>query len=232
MAPFEPLAFQTQTVMSSAVPTLTHSRWQNLPWVGLAILLHVALFGSFAFLPAPVLIELPVPFAAEIISAASPEKKVDTPKPQPKVERKPAPTPPIPVSKIPTPTALTTQAQPTAPTPPAEAAPAAKSAADSAAAAPAAVVQPRFDAAYLNNPAPTYPPMSRRLGETGRVFLRVHVLPAGTPDQVEVRTGSGFPRLDNAAVDAVKRWRFVPAKQGSELVAAWVIVPISFSLEN
>jgi protein TonB len=74
--------------------------------------------------------------------------------------------------------------------------------------------------------------MSRRLGETGRVFLRVHVLPAGTPDQVEVRTGSGFPRLDNAAVDAVKRWRFVPAKQGSELVAAWVIVPISFSLEN
>jgi len=227
MAPFEPLSFQIAAQRTVTAPV--GNPWLGrLPWIGLAVALHGALLILLALVPMPEPVQVPTPFAVEILSA-TPQEKVETPKPKPVVVKRPAPTPPIPVSKTPAPAALTTQAQPT---PPAAEAPAAKTSNDAAPAAAQAVVQPRFDAAYLNNPAPTYPPLSRRMGETGRVFLRVHVQPSGSPDQVEIRTSSGFPRLDNAAQEAVKRWRFVPAKQGSELVAAWVVVPISFSLEN
>ncbi|MEO8752233.1 MAG: energy transducer TonB [Casimicrobiaceae bacterium] len=91
---------------------------------------------------------------------------------------------------------------------------------------------PNFNAAYLDNPPPAYPPLSRRSGEQGRVLLRVHVSASGAADTVELRTSSGSPRLDNVAVETVKRWRFVPARQGDQPVAAWVLVPINFTLEN
>ena len=90
--------------------------------------------------------------------------------------------------------------------------------------------RPRFDADYLNNPAPHYPPLSRRLHEEGVVLVRVHVAPDGSPDIVELKRSSGSERLDESALAAVRKWRFVPAKRGSETVGAWVIVPISFSL--
>ena len=98
--------------------------------------------------------------------------------------------------------------------------------------ATAPLLLPRLDAAYLQNPPPVYPPLARRMGEQGRVFLRVRVAADGLAQQVELKTSSGSPRLDNAALDTVKRWRFVPARQGDQAVAAWVVVPISFSLEG
>lgn len=91
---------------------------------------------------------------------------------------------------------------------------------------------PRFSAAYLDNPKPIYPPASRRLGEEGKVILRVHVLPDGRPESVEIKASSGFPRLDEAARAAVEKWRFIPARRGEEAVAAWVVVPIVFSLDG
>ena len=91
--------------------------------------------------------------------------------------------------------------------------------------------QPRFDADYLKNPAPTYPPLSRRLHEEGKVLLRVWVDTTGRPGQIEVKTSSGSPRLDQAAQDAVWRWQFVPARHGSEAIGAWVLVPITFVLK-
>jgi len=94
------------------------------------------------------------------------------------------------------------------------------------------VAPPRFDADYLHNPAPAYPALSRRLGEEGRVLLRVYVHADGSAGQVEVRESSGYERLDRAAREAVARWRFVPARQGERPVAAWVLVPISFSLRS
>ena len=100
------------------------------------------------------------------------------------------------------------------------------------AAAPAPITAARYDAAYLNNPKPVYPNASRRLGEEGRVVLRVHVDPDGRPDEIEIRTSSGFPRLDAAAYEAVSRWHFVPARRGDEPMAAWVAVPITFNLEG
>lgn len=97
---------------------------------------------------------------------------------------------------------------------------------------PAPVTSPIFNADYLDNPAPAYPPLSRRMNEQGRVILRVLVNVRGTADEVQLRTSSGFARLDEAARETVRRWKFVPAKRGAEPVAAWVLIPISFLLEG
>ena len=91
-----------------------------------------------------------------------------------------------------------------------------------------ALTAARFDADYLHNPAPTYPAQSRRLKEEGTVLLLVRVSAEGTPLSVEIRNSSGFERLDEAGLQAVRQWRFVPAKRGSENVAASVLVPIQF----
>lgn len=91
-----------------------------------------------------------------------------------------------------------------------------------------ALTAARFDADYLHNPAPAYPSQSRRLKEEGTVLLLVRVSDQGTPISVEIRTSSGFERLDEAGLQAVRQWRFVPAKRGSDNVAASVLVPIQF----
>lgn len=101
-----------------------------------------------------------------------------------------------------------------------------------AVAEPAPVTAPVFDASYLENPEPAYPALSRRLGEQGRVILRVLVNAGGTTDEVQLRASSGHGRLDEAARDTVRRWKFVPARNGAEPCAAWVLVPISFRLEG
>jgi len=95
---------------------------------------------------------------------------------------------------------------------------------------PEPLIEARFDADYLSNPKPTYPVASRRLGESGVVHLRVHVSADGAADKVEIKNSSGFTRLDEAARETVTRWHFVPARHGATNVAAWVVVPIVFSL--
>ena len=97
---------------------------------------------------------------------------------------------------------------------------------------PESVIPPRFNADYLQNPAPAYPSLSRRIGEQGKVILRVLVSPDGLPERVELKTSSGSRRLDQAAVDTVKQWKFVPARQGNLKVEAWVLVPIVFTLQG
>jgi len=97
---------------------------------------------------------------------------------------------------------------------------------------PEAITAPRFDADYLDNPKPVYPATSRRLGEQGKVLLRVLVSAAGLAEKVELKTSSSFTRLDQAAQEAVSRWRFVPARRGEQPIAAWVQVPLTFQLDN
>lgn len=96
----------------------------------------------------------------------------------------------------------------------------------------APVVAARFDADYLDNPKPHYPKVSRKLGEAGKVLLRVRVSAAGLPEHIELKHTSGFPRLDQVALDTVMRWRFVPARRGNEAIASWVLVPITFKLQG
>jgi protein TonB len=97
---------------------------------------------------------------------------------------------------------------------------------------PPVLTEPVFNADYLDNPAPVYPAVSRRIGEQGRVILRVLVSPTGLAEEVQVRSSSGHVRLDEAARTTVARWRFVPAKRGDQPLAAWVLIPISFRLEG
>ena len=83
-----------------------------------------------------------------------------------------------------------------------------------------------------NRVEPVYPATSRRLGEEGTTRLRVMVDESGRPRDVKVMTSSGFARLDQAAIEAVKRWRFVAATDGSRSVASWTQVAITFQLKN
>jgi periplasmic protein TonB len=91
---------------------------------------------------------------------------------------------------------------------------------------------PRFGVAYLENPPPAYPSQSRRLREEGRVFLRVLVTEKGNAETVQIEKASGFEKLDQSALETVKKWRFIPAKHDGQPVSAYVIVPINFSLED
>ena len=89
---------------------------------------------------------------------------------------------------------------------------------------------PRVDAGHLNNPAPGYPPVSRRMGEQGQVLLDVLILADGSVGELKVKKTSGFRRLDSAALDAVERWRYQPARRGNTPIAYWYVQPIVFAL--
>src|SRR5690606_24190487 len=88
------------------------------------------------------------------------------------------------------------------------------------------------DAGYLRNPAPRYPDFAQERGWEGTVILNVHVLANGKPKPVEVKQSSGRKVLDDSAVQAVRRWSFVPAKLGDTTVDSWVEVPIDFRLSE
>jgi len=214
---------------------------------GVALVHAGGLAALLAMPPSPQAITPPTPIR---ISLAGPD-----PQPEPKPQTKPR-TAPVPPKAAPVPAAQRTKS-PTAARPvpqrtatPATAAIATTAATDSpaasdkgapsppasaaTAAAPAAlpVSAPRFDAAYLDNPAPNYPSLSRRAHEEGRVTLRVLVSASGLPTRVELARSSGFERLDRSAREAVGRWRFVAARQGEQAVEAWVNVPIIFTLQE
>ena len=89
-----------------------------------------------------------------------------------------------------------------------------------------------FDAEYLHNPKPVYPWAARRRGDEGRVTLRVRVSAQGAALAVEIAGSSGSSLLDEAALDAVRRWRFVPARRGNEAIESWVSVPIVFRIDG
>lgn len=78
---------------------------------------------------------------------------------------------------------------------------------------------------------PAYPPGPRRLGIQGTTLLRVHVGTDGRVTDVLVERSAGHGDLDRAATDAVRHWRFEPARQGEEPVAMWVLLPVQFRLQ-
>lgn len=98
--------------------------------------------------------------------------------------------------------------------------------------APVALTAARFDVGYLHNPAPVFPPLSRKLREEGKVQLLVQVSAKGEADSVQLKQGSGYSRLDEAAMTAVRKWRFIPARRGNEPVASSVVVPLVFRLDS
>jgi protein TonB len=92
--------------------------------------------------------------------------------------------------------------------------------------------EPDYRADYLNNPRPVYPMLARRMGYHGKVVLNVEVLSEGAVGQVTIYSSSGQEVLDNSALQAVKNWRFVPARQAGRAITKWFLVPINFTLQG
>jgi protein TonB len=90
---------------------------------------------------------------------------------------------------------------------------------------------PSTDADYLQNPKPVYPPISKRMGEHGKVVVHVLIGADGSAQKAEIRQSSGFDRLDQAALTTVQKWRYVPGKRNGVAEAMWFNVPINFVLE-
>jgi len=88
------------------------------------------------------------------------------------------------------------------------------------------------DVAYVQRPAPQYPPESRRAREEGLVVLRVLIDEAGRARDIEVHRSSGHPRLDEAACHAVARALFRPFVEGGSPRAVFAMIPIEFSLKR
>lgn len=189
--------------------------------------------------PAEVLAELitPAPLQPPVPpppAPPAPPAPKTPPLPRPAVVKTPVAQPaPLPVTNAPAtanapvvvpevpPPAPAPIAPPAPPTPPAPPAPP----------APPRIELPSSKAAYLNNPAPGYPAISKRMGEQGKVVLKVLIGADGLPQKVELQQSSGYDRLDRQAQDAVMRWRFVPGKRNGVPEAMWNLVPINFVLE-
>ena len=192
------------------------------------VIVPAELLSEFIAPPAPPKVAPPPP--------APPPPPTPAPKAPPRIAPRPAPMPAAVADPTPVPTAPTGIATPQPPAPPTDApavppSPAPAPPAPPAPAAPPRIELPSSDAAYLNNPRPSYPAISKRMGEQGKVVLRVLIGTDGVPQKVEVNQSSGFDRLDRQAQDAVMRWRFVPGKRNGVPEAMWNLVPINFVLE-
>ena len=206
--------------------------------VVLVALAHALLLWSWASLPnLPKQVHHELSVSVTLSSPpqpapAEPKPVPPEPKPEPKHVVKPRPAEPQRVQ--PEPQAApdipveTPQPPSSAPAPPVASAPA------QPVAAPSSLPdrEPDYHAAYLNNPAPAYPMVARRMGWQGKVVLNVEVLESGLPGQVKLYQSSGHDVLDNAAMQAVRGWRFVAARQGGQVVNKWFLVPIPFILKE
>jgi periplasmic protein TonB len=205
----------------------------------LVLLLHLLLLQWLNTSESKLTEAKPLEMAVEMVSISRPKTTPAPPKPTPPPEKKPEPKkqPPKPIVRKPPP--IQQQApdfapvQTYTPPPPTTSTSSAAASESTAKAAPAesTYTEANFRANYLHNPKPEYPALARSRSWTGKVLLRVQVTAEGECGSVSVHQSSGHEVLDDAALDAVKQWRFVPAKRGETPVASSVIVPINFNLE-
>lgn len=231
--------------MTVSVPTGTQRR---LLIVAAVLGFHV--FGLWALqsglLRRAVELVVPVQIMADLIEAPQPEITPAPPAPPTEKARPatPAPQKPQPAAPAPQPLALAdaphTPEAPTGTTAPNPAPPALLAAVSEPAPAPQApptppapprIELPSSSADYLNNPRPPYPALSKRLGEQGKVVVRVFIEASGTATQAEVHSSSGYERLDQTALQTVLKWRYAPGKRNGVAEAMWFNVPIRFVLE-
>lgn len=194
---------------------------ERLAVVALVLALHAGLAFAWMMRPEPPAIavnEMSVSIAMQQAEVAKPQAQPEPPKPQPVLERAERPAPKQPVQEA-------AEAAPQPAAAPAQTLP-------PTAAAPVVDTAPDYKAAYLNNPRPAYPMAARRMGWEGRVVLNVEVLAEGSCGEINVFQSSGHEALDNAAMKAVKTWRFVPANRAGRPVAQWVRIPIPFILKD
>ncbi|HEY6511333.1 MAG TPA: energy transducer TonB [Burkholderiaceae bacterium] len=178
----------------------------------------------------PVLLQQQLaPPASPAPSPPPPPRRVPPPKREPPVIA--APAPPVAVApapfEVPPAEPIPEPAPPPAPEPVVTAAP-----------PPPAPAPPQPRAVdihavrYLVQPVLNYPLASRRLGEQGRVDVRVLVDANGMPQEMRIVRSSGFPRLDDSALATVRATRFKPYTENGSALAFWVVMPLAFELEN
>jgi len=85
---------------------------------------------------------------------------------------------------------------------------------------------------YAENPKPPYPQEARDKGYQGTVRLKVEVLPNGRAGEIELKESCGYGVLDQSALETVKKWRFIPAREGKTPISCWVVVPITFQIKD
>jgi len=232
----------TVVPMGRAVPTPANKR-SNIA-LALVLLAHGLVFWALLNAPKtkPLIEAPPTPMTVSLINAPTPEPEVvpvipTPPKPQPVVKkqkqkpREVTPTP-QPIEAAPAQVVETSAPTPPTPSPVVAKAPEVKPEPEKPQVKEDVIEEPRFGVAYLKNPEPSYPALSRRLGEQGRVLMRVLVSVSGEAETVTIESSSGSSRLDQAAMEAVKKWQFIPAKKNKQPISAYVLVPIKFSLDN
>ena len=222
---------------------------RNAAIAGGVVLLHVAILWAMqsGLLHRAAEIIMPVEIISEFIEPPAP-KVAPPPAPAPKpapVQRTvtkaptppPAPRPLAIADPTPAPNAPTGVLTPPPPAPPMEApvaeatAPVAPPAPPAAPPAPPSIMLPSSDADYLQNPRPAYPAISKRLGEQGRVIVRVYIGADGVPQRAELSKSSGYDRLDQLSISTVMRWKFVPGKRNGVPTAMPYNVPFNWVLE-
>jgi protein TonB len=211
-------------------------------WIATGIVaMHVALVWALQnglhLRTAPMLV--PVELLSELLDSPARPPAPPTPKPAPLHTAAPQPLkavslPPLgPASPVP-PAAEASLIAAVKATPAPEIGPtplaATRTVATPPSAAPAALQLPSSSADYLHNPKPPYPPLSARLGETGRTVYKVWVGVDGKPQRAELVSSSGFDRLDRAAHETVMGWRYVPGQRGGVAELMAFNVPIRWEL--
>lgn len=211
---------------------------RNLRIVMAVLLLHVGVLWALQTGLLRRVVEVIVP-AQVLVEVYSPQEDKPAPPPAPK----PVKTQLRPVAP-PTPLAVNTPVQqpseitlaPVSPSPPVTSGEKALSNASTTATtaappAPPKVEPPSSDADYLNNPKPPYPPLSKRMGEQGKVVIRTLIGTDGTALEASIFKSSGFDRLDQAALATARKWRYLPGKRAGVAEAMWFNVPFTFVLE-
>lgn len=188
------------------------------------------LIMEISLIAAPVQKKPVLPSAAPVIKQSNAPKKAK----QKPVIKKPAPLIPKQISDAPRPEPIPAvqpakheQNEPApaavAPSPPSAAPPAPKN---------EIFTEANYRATYAFNPKPNYPRVARSRGWQGKVLLKVRVSAEGYSESVSVHRGSGHETLDESALEAVRKWKFIPARRGDTPVASSVIVPIQFTLHD
>ncbi|TWI61515.1 protein TonB [Pseudoduganella lurida] len=221
---------------SDPVPEFTLGSSRNRTGkIAVIVALHLAGFWAMQNgMVRDVVKQLPQVVNVTFVATPEPETKPAPPKTvEVALQAPPVITPPIPQLPIVIENTITV---PPSPPKPVEAAPAVVAAAPAPAAlAPAPPARPSAPqlvsgVEYVRPPRPQYPTISRRLGETGVVTLRVLVSDKGTPEQATVQQSSGSANLDEAGRQAALRSLFKPYMEDGKAVPVYVLVPINFKL--
>ncbi|TXT40427.1 MAG: periplasmic protein TonB [Comamonadaceae bacterium] len=224
------------------------SGWLGSRLAGLLLVLALHA-GVFYGLWRARLLPAPTDETALFVNFIAPPEEKKTPEPQrppePQPKPKPRPIEPPPARQLVAETPVTAPADFVAPAPPPKAEPiqppVAAAPAPTAAPAPVATtplptgpvaLSSELSVVCPHHPDQRYPVMSKRLEEAGRVLVQVELSETGQITSAQVQSSSGFVRLDNAALAAVRTWRCTPAIRNGQPVRASALQSFKFELQG